>query len=333
MSIYVIFTGGTIGSSNTDNVISTDSFVQEYFISKYKEKFISEDCFKCVYPYSILSENLDAEHLLLLINTVKDVLKNDDVQGIIINHGTDTLQYTSAVLSYIFSCCDTPILLVSSNYVLSDPRANGLINFHCAVRFINEFHKSGVYVSYKNDNDIPYIHMGARLNAPLLFSADISSVKDTWFAKYANDMFVLNDIYNDMSNKISLFTSFDDISLFTLAQNIIMWIKPYPGMSYVKPTENTKAVLHESFHSGTIAINDELKCFANECKRMNIPMYITGLEENEAVYDNVIEYIKLGFIPLYGCSPIAIYCKLWLSLCNNLEVSENIKKCVAFDMI
>ncbi len=324
MSIYVIFTGGTIGSASVNNVINTDSSIPEYFISVYKEKYSSHECFKCITPYTILSENLDAEHILLLINTIKDVLEKSDVDGIIVNHGTDTLQYTSAILSYVFSRIKIPIMIVSSNYVISDMRSNGLINFHYAVRFINEYYYGGVFVSYKNDNDIPYIHRGDGLDLPLMYSADISSVKDRWFAKYDNDTLVFNSTVNNTLNEQILFNSYKNISLYNLTHNEIMWIKPYPGMSYFLPTDNTKAVLHESFHSGTIAINDELKHFANVCKRKNIPVFITGLDENEAVYDTVNEYIKLGFIPVSVGSPISFYCKIWLFLCNNLDLSDTI---------
>jgi len=104
-------------------------------------------------------------------------------------------------------------------------------------------------------------------------------------------------------------------------------------MSYTCPSDNTKAVLHESFHSGSIAVNDDMRRFANECCKKNIPIYITGLEKNEAVYDNVNEYKKLGFVPVYGYSPIALYCKIWLSICNDLDISEVVKKLGSVDMI
>ncbi|MBE5929153.1 MAG: hypothetical protein E7267_07305 [Lachnospiraceae bacterium] len=333
MSIYVIFTGGTIGSSNNDNVINTDSSIQEYFISIYKEKYLCEHNFKCMNPYTILSENLGAHHLRLLINAIKEVLSNKDVEGIIVNHGTDTLQYTSAILSYVFSAINIPILLVSSNYVLSDLRSNGLINFHFAIKFIEQFNFGGVFVSYKNENDIPYIHFGTRLSAPLLFSADISSVNDSWFARFEKDVLKYNDAYNYFTAQNHLFDFNDDINLYKLSDGEILWIRPYPEMSYTCPSDNTKAVLHESFHSGSIAVNDDMRRFANECCKKNIPIYITGLEKNEAVYDNVNEYKKLGFVPVYGYSPIALYCKIWLSICNDLDISEVVKKLVAFDMI
>jgi len=58
--------------------------------------------------------------------------------GIIITHGTDTLAYTAAALSFYFNAIKIPILLVSSDYPLDDSKANGLDNFMCAVEFIRQ---------------------------------------------------------------------------------------------------------------------------------------------------------------------------------------------------
>ena len=49
--------------------------------------------------------------------------------GVIITHGTDTLQYTAAFTGYIMAGAQIPIVLVSANYVLEDVRSNGVDNF------------------------------------------------------------------------------------------------------------------------------------------------------------------------------------------------------------
>ena len=66
--------------------------------------------------------------MLFLAKYIKEQIESEKYDGIIITHGTDTLQYTSAMLGYMFDDVSIPIVLVSSNYVLEDKRANGLIN-------------------------------------------------------------------------------------------------------------------------------------------------------------------------------------------------------------
>lgn len=115
MKILVVFTGGTIGSRYNDGVISPDSSTRYKLIEMYKQNGGYAE-FDAISPYTVLSENLNGEYFNLLYNSVKENINNYD--GIIVTHGTDTLQYTSAVLSYMFGLCNTPIVLVSANYPL-----------------------------------------------------------------------------------------------------------------------------------------------------------------------------------------------------------------------
>lgn len=56
-----------------------------------------------------------------------------NVEGIILTHGSDTIQYTASFLSCIEEFTHIPVMVVCSNYVLTDNRANGLRNFSAAV--------------------------------------------------------------------------------------------------------------------------------------------------------------------------------------------------------
>ena len=78
---------------------------------------------------------MDGSHLNLLISCIREQLTKD-IDGIIVTHGTDTLPFTAAALGMCFAYAKVPILLVSSNYILDDPRANGLTNFTAAVDYI-----------------------------------------------------------------------------------------------------------------------------------------------------------------------------------------------------
>lgn len=69
--------------------------------------------------------------------------------GIVVTHGTDTLQYTSAFLAYIFDGLNVPIVLVSANYPLDDSRSNGFENFVGAIDFIKSGSGNGVLFRIK----------------------------------------------------------------------------------------------------------------------------------------------------------------------------------------
>ena len=142
MNIAVIFTGGTIGSSIQQNYVSTDSQMPYRLLEMYNESQAKDNPdfphFITVEPYTTLSEYMNGLHLNLLIASVREQLAQE-IDGIIITHGTDTLPFTAATLGMCFAYAKIPILLVSSNYILDDPRANGLTNFVAAVDYIYDW--------------------------------------------------------------------------------------------------------------------------------------------------------------------------------------------------
>lgn len=145
MNITVIFTGGTIGSSVQQDFVSTDAQMPYRLLAMYeaeqKKKGAAIPSFRTQAPYTTLSEYMDGSHLNRLIACVQSLLTTDDpdIDGIIVTHGTDTLPFTAATLGMCFAYARIPILLVSSNYILDDPRANGLTNFTAAVDYIYDW--------------------------------------------------------------------------------------------------------------------------------------------------------------------------------------------------
>jgi L-asparaginase len=135
-NILVVFTGGTIGSSVCNGEINTDTQTHFLLLSQFKMRYPQMEIhFTTLQPYEILSENLTPSVWTLLIQTIENANPNV-YDGIIITHGTDTLAYTSAALTFYFHALDVPIYLVSSHYPLSDMRSNGLDNFSFAVNSI-----------------------------------------------------------------------------------------------------------------------------------------------------------------------------------------------------
>lgn len=317
MKILTIFTGGTIGCrKNGEGVLSTKEQAPYQLLEMYKEKNGNAVEFSTLEPYCILSENLSATYLMQLIAVVGQELAKD-YDGIVITHGTDTLQYTAAILGLVFEDAKIPIVLVSSNYILEDERANGSANFEGAVRFIQEKQGIGVFVSYKNTGESLMIHRATQLQGALQLSDKVSSISDNWYAKWQGDGFEKNPNYREKTYNLE----FDTLPIRLNEKSTeILRIRPYPGMQYPAIPEGTKVILHESYHSGTIPVGEELKMFAREAKSLGIPFYVSGLSETEAVYETVKEYQELGIQPLPEGSVITQYCALWLKLSNEGEM-------------
>lgn len=81
----------------------------------------------------ISSNNMDTATLLKLSNRVNELLRRDDVQGVVITHGTDTLEETAYFLNLTVKS-DKPVVLVGAMRPATAMSADGPMNLLNAVR-------------------------------------------------------------------------------------------------------------------------------------------------------------------------------------------------------
>lgn len=82
--------------------------------------------------FQIASESFTNEHLLTLGKRVSALVKQSDVDGIVITHGTDTLEETAYFLNLVIKS-DKPIVLVGSMRPGTAMSADGMLNLYNAV--------------------------------------------------------------------------------------------------------------------------------------------------------------------------------------------------------
>lgn len=334
--IGVIFTGGTIGSRiGSDGFISTCAENGKYLLlEKYYEKFDTGHSRKFITsaPYTILSENLTADYVNKLVCAVKNMMSEDGLTGIIITHGTDTLQYSAAYLYHMLGKTDIPVVLVSSAYVLTEDKENGSDNFKAAVDLIeyltsetlkNDLHKffgddlyeneiaadlrAGVYVSYKNSDGRIFLHFADRLLAHDSFSADVYSCRNEYFATDAGGKIMINP---EALNK-PLRRNKEGGNLLPDGKKVL-FMRMHPNAVYPEPSNDIKAVLFESYHSGTVCSDMILENFCKMCSERGIKIYLAGISAKATQYETVQVYERLHIIPLYDEAPISAYCRLQL---------------------
>lgn len=301
MNILVIFTGGTIASSESNGYLSPNDATKMKLISLYKGNYAQEMIdfdihFEMLSPYQILSENLEACYINKLVDTIFNVMSTaNSYDGIIVTHGTDTLQYTAAALGLCFRNTNLPILLVSSNYILEDSRANGLDNFAAAVEYIGNKEASGVFVSYANDVFPAIIHPATKLFPHFPYSDELYSLDDL------EDINLFSDNERDI----------DFASISLCDQSPVLYFHAMPGYTYPTLTDCTKAIIIESYHSGTLCTaGSSLKNFCEDAFSKNIPVYLVGVEDRTA-YESTKEYDNLHIQVLPKCSPITAYMLAW----------------------
>ena len=302
--IHIIFTGGTIGSClNADGSVSTDERSYK-LLSLYREKIGElEATTEC--PFNVLSENIDFDRIEELLKCISNAIKEKNPSGIIITHGTDTLHYSSSFVGHAFAGADIPIVMVSANYILEDPRSNGLVNFANAVDFIKNGGEKGVFVSYKNEDSGPQIHRATKLCKPLEYSDSLYSLKEF--------------TGNNSERVLPLYVESLDIMS---TKSKLVYIMPYVGMRYPKLTGEEKAVLFGSFHSGTIRTDSELMTFTEECRANGVKMYLAGHKGGGTEYETIRKCRELGINVLDDETEISMFARLTLIISAGLDFEE-----------
>ena len=310
-NILVVFTGGTIGSSVCNGEINTDTQTHFLLLSHFKTRYPQMKIhFTTLQPYEILSENITPSVWTLLIQTIENANPNA-YDGIIITHGTDTLAYTSAALTFYFHALDVPIFLVSSHYPLSDMKSNGLDNFCFAVNSILNERLRGIFVPYRNINSATVtLHHGAYITCSPQLSSNFHSISSTKKLVPAIKNTTLK-LKPDFSTRI-------------------LMIKPYPGINYdYFNLENVDVVLHDLYHSGTAcAISDygkhhSLPHLLKRCLSLNIPVFLAPAFKSTQFYQSTIELRNQGAEMIWNISIEAAYIKLLLAY-GNFDHHEDI---------
>ncbi|HWS63318.1 MAG TPA: asparaginase [Steroidobacteraceae bacterium] len=133
--IVIIGTGGTIAgaghSSANANAYQSAVVAVDKLISSLPEIKNVADV-KGEQIFQIGSESFNNERLLRLAHRISDLLKSKDVDGIVVTHGTDTLEETSYFL-YLTIKSDKPVVLVGSMRPGTALSADGPLNLYNAV--------------------------------------------------------------------------------------------------------------------------------------------------------------------------------------------------------
>jgi len=95
---------------------------------------------------SMLSEETEPADWAELIARIKERMESGTANGIVVTHGTDTLPYTAALMFWLFSSADVPVVLTAASSIPSEG-SEAAENLNLAVRTARE-KKNGVYVAY-----------------------------------------------------------------------------------------------------------------------------------------------------------------------------------------
>ncbi len=127
--VLMIGTGGTIASKQTENGLSPEISPEE--VISYIPQVTNVCEVETIQVCNIDSTNVMPEHWTLLSKTIETYY--DSFDGFVICHGTDTLAYTAAALSYMIQNSQKPIVITGSqkpiDMEITDAKTNLLDSF------------------------------------------------------------------------------------------------------------------------------------------------------------------------------------------------------------
>lgn len=114
--------------------------------------------------FSEYSENLLPEHWAKIAEKL-DSCARSDYKGVIVAHGTDTMQYTAAALSFSLQGFPKPVTLVGSQRSSDRPSSDAALNLISAAKFIVSTDATGIFVVMHNSSsdDEVACHLGTRV--------------------------------------------------------------------------------------------------------------------------------------------------------------------------
>jgi L-asparaginase len=135
-ALLLLATGGTIAGFSTDpqrtgryepGALTAQALVQAVPALTTLARVI------CEQPYAIGSEHLRSSHWMQLVRRVRQAHEDDQITGIVITHGTDTLEESALVLDLL---CPRrlPVVLTGAMRPAGALSADGPMNLLCAAR-------------------------------------------------------------------------------------------------------------------------------------------------------------------------------------------------------
>lgn len=129
--ILLIATGGTIASHKTDHGLAPKLTPEELLRAVPDARALCET--DTLQLLNLDSTNIRPEHWLLLAKTIEEHYADHD--GFVVCHGTDTLAYTAAALSYLIQHTRKPIVLTGAQRPMDEESTDAKTNLLDSLRY------------------------------------------------------------------------------------------------------------------------------------------------------------------------------------------------------
>jgi glutamyl-tRNA(Gln) amidotransferase subunit D len=320
--VLLLSTGGTIASKidyRTGSVTPALSAIDLYTAVPELSQYANIDA---EVLFSEYSENLQPEHWIKIAKKL-DSLAKSDYKGIVVAHGTDTMQYSAAFLSFALSGYPIPIAFVGSQRSSDRPSSDAAINLISAVRFVVESNTPGVFVVMHNNekDELVVAHLGTRVRK------NHTSKRSAFQTIGDNPAFLIlkNKIEKNLEKE---FFKQKEYEPKINCDSRVALVKYYPGydpkiINFLIES-GFKAIIFEGTGLGHVGKNmyDSVKKANDSGLFMGMTSQCIDGRVGMNVYESGRDLQELGIIPLSNIIPETALVKAMWALGNSNDVSE-----------
>ncbi|MEM3736509.1 MAG: Glu-tRNA(Gln) amidotransferase subunit GatD [Candidatus Bathyarchaeia archaeon] len=265
--------------------------------------------------FSLLSENITPKHWSRIAEAVAKHIE-EGASGVVVAHGTDTMGYTAAALSFALRNLPVPVILVGSQRSSDRPSTDAAMNLMGAVNAAASapFAEVGVAMHEGSSDDSTVIHRGTKVR------------KCHTSCRYAFRSVNAGPLARVVDRKITMLTSNfnprDPNRKLKLEHNFnekVYLLKVYPG---IQPTifewlidQRYLGIVIEG--TGLGHIGESYFKVIEEAVKRGIVVAMTSQciwgRVNMAVYETGRDLLKLGVVPLGDMLPeTALVKMMWI---------------------
>ena len=272
---------------------------------------------------NIASEQMNPEDWKNMAEKVIEKIR-DENQGIIIGHGTDTMAYTSAALSFALVNCPIPVILTGAQRSTDRPSSDASLNMISSVIVASKNQLNGIYLAMHSsieDNEVS-IHCGTRVRKNHTSRRDaFQSIGIEPIAIVNQGNVTINKKFNDNKNKFEVKVNFDE--------NVSL-LKFHPGFNpKIIDTivdSDAKGIILEGTGLGHVnsKCNSAIKRAIDKGMFVGMTSQCLNGRIKMTVYSAGRDLLKLGVIPLEDMLPETALVKLMWAYGNYKD--EEIQK-------
>ncbi len=329
-TVALISTGGTIAST------------VDYRTGAVTAQFDAEDVLRAVPELAgranyrgrvvanILSENMTPTVWQELAAAVRDEIERG-ADGVVVMHGTDTMQYTAAALSFMLNP-DVPIVFTGSQRSADRPSSDNVMNAVCAVEAATADHSEVLVCMHETESDDACaLHRGTRVRknhtsrrdafetvgAKPLGRVEWKTGDVSFRRSVAPRGEGTNELVSDLDTSVELikFVPGTDPSILDIADDASGLILEGTGLGHV----NTEWIdgLRALIDDGTTVVMTSQCLEGRVCDR---------------VYDTGRDLLEAGVVEAGDTLPATAYVKLMWAIENTEDPADSMRRSLAGEL-